>query len=37
MREYGREYSSTFLPVIPWESLTMRRRSVKMAESRKVL
>ena len=35
--EYGREYISTFLPVKPWESLTISRLEVKMAVSRKVL
>ena len=35
--EYGSEYISTFLPVIPWASRTMRRLVVKTALSRNVL
>src|SRR5690554_2553063 len=36
-REYGSEYNSTFLPVIPWASRTIRRLFVNTALSRNVL
>jgi hypothetical protein len=37
MAPYGKEYISTFFPVMPWASRTISRLLVKTAESRTVL